>query len=103
MPFGDHQCSGVSVAPWRIPLRTAPRLTTVKPRRGLKGRRSPFRVRKGGGVATERCVPKGHSPAECKRKPLLQNEKRLFLMLLDQLLAEAHRAVTGREDREHPA
>ena len=37
----------VSEAPWRIPLRTAFRLTTVRPRRGLKRRRSPFRVRRG--------------------------------------------------------
>ena len=63
--------SGVSVAPWRIPLRTPLRLTTVKSRRELKGRRSAFRVRRGGllrskikqgwatrSVATERCLPK---------------------------------------------
>ena len=44
--FWDHQCSDVKREPWRVALRTAFRLTTFRPRRGLKRRRSTFSPRK---------------------------------------------------------
>ena len=74
--MGTISAVALSVAPWRIPLRTALVRRRLDTFRWLRWRSLPFRVRKGGllrskikqgwatrSVATERCVPKGNSPA----------------------------------------
>ena len=50
-----------------MPLRTSRCVTTVRPRRGLKGGDRCLGI-DWSGVATERCVPKGYSPAEITKK-----------------------------------
>ena len=61
--MGTISAVALSVAPWRIPLRTALVWRRLDTFRWLRWRSLPFRVRKGCGVATERCVPIMDSPA----------------------------------------